>query len=172
MTKNTEKMQHSKKEIKSKKTKTIKKKNPHLFKIQELREKINVLETNLATEQNKVSTLEEHLHQEKNKNYQPRVEAYPNLILSKRATLKPNRRKRIITKQLNKCNLCKVELSPTTATIGHILALKFGGGNEDGNLQALCDNRHKHKNLLEKTYETHLRHAIFLKPILQQIFHV
>jgi 5-methylcytosine-specific restriction enzyme A len=186
-----EKPPPTKKETKETKTKTCKKsqttkkKNQcqHVLIIQEQRETINLLktslaaeqkkvytlETSLAAEQKKVSTLETRL-QEQKKGKSP--ETCPEIKLTKRISLKQSRRKRIIDKQENKCNICHEELSLDTTSIDHILALKFGGGNDDKNLQALCNKCHKHKTVLENVYEPHLRNAMFLKPILQQLLHV
>ena len=154
-----------------KKSQTTKKKNQcqHVLIIQEQRETINLLKTSLAAEQKKVSTLETRLAAEQKTEKSPEI--CPEIKLSKRVSIKQSRRKRIIEKQDNKCNICHEELSPDTTTIDHILALKFGGGNDDKNLQGLCNKCHKHKTVLENVYEPHLRNVMFFKPILQQLLH-
>ena len=93
----------------------------------------------------------------------------PNITPSKRTAFKPNKRKRIVANQKNKCNLCNEELLSETTTIDHIIALKYGGGNEEKNLQALCNKCHKEKSCIETKYETYIRDFKYYLPMIRQL---
>lgn len=56
-------------------------------------------------------------------------------------------RHNLMTIQKSKCNCCDNELSPGF-TSEHIIPIKYGGKDEPGNLQALCDRCNQFKNTI------------------------
>jgi len=182
----TRKQEKSKSTSTTKKKKTVKK-NDSTLKIQELQQKIKQLEAELTTEQNKVANLklyfvaeqkkvivlENHLLEERKSNQLKVVtknnEDKSNNTPTKRTTLKPNKKKRIIANQKNKCHFCSEDLLTETTTIDHIIALKYGGGNDDRNLQALCNECHKEKSSIEIKYESLVRDLKFCLPMVRQL---
>ena len=156
----------AKPEKKNTKKKKVSNKNDNILKIRDLQQKLEKLESALTQEQNKVANLKIYLEAEQKKlivleqclieERKSRQDAIikesnedkPNITPSKRTALKPDKRKRIVANQKNKCNLCNEELLSETTTIDHIIALKYGGGNEEKNLQALCNKCHKEKSCI------------------------
>ena len=76
-----------------------------------------------------------------------------------RKKITPKRRSIIYEYQNGLCKNCSIEL-PTFFHIDHIIALRFGGTNEDDNLQAICANCHNSKTILENKHESEIRRAI------------
>ncbi len=67
----------------------------------------------------------------------------------RRSRIKTKYKKReLLLKQKNKCNLCKKELKENEYSIDHIIPLGFNGKDEYENMQLLCINCH-----LKKTRE-------------------
>jgi hypothetical protein len=179
----------AKPEKKNTRKKKVSNKNDNILKIRDLQQKLEKLESALTQEQNKVANLKIYLEAEQKKvivleqclieERKSRQDAivkesnedksHSTPSASKRTTLKPNKRKRIITKQENKCNLCNEELLSETTTIDHIIALKYGGGNEEKNLQALCNKCHKEKSCIETKYETYIRDFKYYLPMIRQL---
>lgn len=180
----------AKPEKKNTKKKKVSKKNDNTLKIRDLQQKLEKLESGLTQEQNKVANLKIYLEaeqkkvivleqclieerksrqdtivKESNENKSP----HSTPSASKRTTLKPNKRKRIVANQKNKCNFCSEDLLTETTTIDHIIALKYGGGNEEKNLQALCNECHKEKSSIEIKYESLFRDLKFCLPMFRQL---
>jgi len=74
-------------------------------------------------------------------------------------------RKEVVKKQENRCGECKEELS-LYFQIDHIIAIQFGGTNDETNLMALCCECHAIKSIAENQCRQQIQDAI--KNILRE----
>ena len=76
-----------------------------------------------------------------------------------RRKIKPLTRCNIAQMQNNKCNSCSNELTEYFQ-IDHIIALQFGGTDDEQNLQALCCECHAKKSIIENKRRDKIKKAI------------
>jgi hypothetical protein len=76
-----------------------------------------------------------------------------------RRKIKPLTRCNIAQMQNNKCNSCSNELTEYFQ-IDHIIALQYGGTDDEQNLQALCCECHAKKSIIENKRRDKIKKAI------------
>ena len=77
----------------------------------------------------------------------------------KRKKINIHVRQQVAEKQQNTCGECKKELSPHFQ-LDHVIALQFGGTDEESNLMALCCECHNIKSIGENQCKQKIRAAI------------
>ena len=115
------------------------------------------------------TTFDKHKSSEKHKHYQLALEnkelrvqlahmenrnkSLQHTIMQLEALKAPRRvsesiKKRVAASQAWRCSFCQLPL-PASYQIDHTIALRFGGSNDETNLQAMCPLCHAHKTQTE-----------------------
>lgn len=121
---------------------------------------------NNTSENKKIDSLQKENEELKEKIKQ--LENKPPIIvkISKRTKMSERVRKSVAGGQHEKCALCENKLS-RYFHIDHAVALRYGGNNEEENLQALCAECHTMKTVIENKKQKMIWNAI--KPILLDV---
>ena len=90
-----------------------------------------------------------------------KIKRQPTIIYqdNKRCKIPDQVRLDICTKQNGQCNGCDQVLGDFFQ-LDHIVALRFGGTNDDSNLQALCGQCHNEKSALESIHRLEIQEAV------------
>ena len=90
-----------------------------------------------------------------------KIKRQPTIIYqaNKRCKIPDHMRLDICTKQNGQCKGCDQVLGDFFQ-LDHIVALRFGGTNDDSNLQALCGQCHNEKSALESIHRLEIQEAV------------
>jgi 5-methylcytosine-specific restriction endonuclease McrA len=111
--------------------------------------KVSQLELELTDVLSRLSQVEE------------KIKRQPTIIYqdSKRRKIPDHVRLDICTKQNGHCKGCDQVLGDFFQ-LDHIVALRFGGTNDESNLQALCGQCHNEKSALESIHQLEIQEAV------------
>lgn len=90
-----------------------------------------------------------------------KIKRQPTIIYqdNKRCKIPDHVRLDVCTKQNGQCKGCDQVLGDFFQ-LDHIVALRFGGTNDDSNLQALCGQCHNEKSALESIHRLEIQEAV------------
>jgi len=118
--------------------------------------KVSQLELNLEEKAKELTDVLSRLSQ-----LEEKIKRQPTIIYkdSKRRKIPVHVRLDICTKQNGQCKGCDQVLGDFFQ-LDHIVALRFGGTNDDSNLQALCGQCHNEKSALESIHRLEIQEAV------------